>query len=131
MDVTLFGLALQLGRLEEHDRARMVYHRLIRSEPASVYIPFAYLSFADYYFDEGNMSAARQFYEKVTEFGGAGVVVAYSYYRIGWATHAAGDAEAAFQAMFDAMTTARSESGSSINADLEQAAREGACVVAP
>jgi tetratricopeptide (TPR) repeat protein len=67
MDEVLFALGFSLEEMKQFDRARQVYHRLIKSYPQSDYIPNAYLSFAEYYFQQGDMRAAKQFYQKVTE----------------------------------------------------------------
>ena len=67
MDEVLFSLGFSLEEMKQFDRARQVYHRLIKSYPQSDYVPNAYLSFAEYYFQQGDMRAAKQFYEKVTE----------------------------------------------------------------
>ena len=67
MDEVLYRLGRALGALRQHDRARQVYHRLIRGYPESRFLPFAWLSFADYYYEEGDPSAARQFYTKILE----------------------------------------------------------------
>lgn len=64
-------------------KARVVYHELIKSYPHSKYIPNAYLSFAEYYFQEGQMDAALKFYEKVIEFEDS-MVYGYALYKIAW-----------------------------------------------
>ncbi len=67
MDEVLFSLGFALEEMRQFDRARQVYHRLIKGFPQSRFIPNAYLSFAEYFFTEGDMRAALQFYQKVTE----------------------------------------------------------------
>jgi tetratricopeptide (TPR) repeat protein len=68
MDEVLFSLAFGLEEMRQFERARQVYFRLIKGYPQSRFIPYAYLSFAEYYFGEGEMENARQFYSKVLEF---------------------------------------------------------------
>lgn len=86
MDEVLFSLAFSLEEIREHDRARQVYHRLIKGYPQSRFIPHAYLSFAEFYFNEGEMRAALQFYDKVTEFPPErNPVYGYALYKSAWA----------------------------------------------
>ncbi len=86
MDEVLFSLAFGLEELRQHDRARQVYHRLIKGFPQSRFIPHAYLSFAEFYFNEGDMRAAIQFYGKVLEFPAErNPVYGYSLYKSAWA----------------------------------------------
>ena len=51
MDEVLFRLAFLLTSVKKEDQAREFFHRLIKDYPNSKYIPDAYLSFAEYYFD--------------------------------------------------------------------------------
>ncbi|MCA9601202.1 MAG: tetratricopeptide repeat protein, partial [Myxococcales bacterium] len=88
MDEVLFSLAFGLEELRQFDRARQVYHRLIKGFPQSKFVPHAYLSFAEYYFAEGDMKAALQFYGKVLEFPPArNPVYGYSLYKSAWAAY--------------------------------------------
>ncbi|MBN8611380.1 MAG: tetratricopeptide repeat protein [Deltaproteobacteria bacterium] len=66
-DEVLFSLAASLEDLRQMDRARQVYLRLVRDHPGSRFVPYAWLAFGEHYFAEGDMSAARQFYERVLE----------------------------------------------------------------
>jgi tetratricopeptide (TPR) repeat protein len=86
MDEVLFSLAFGLEELRQHDRARQVYHRLIKGFPQSRFIPHAYLSFAEYYFSESDMRAALRFYDKVTDFPPErNPVYGYALYKSAWA----------------------------------------------
>jgi len=88
MDEVLFSLAFGLEELRQHDRARQVYHRLIKGFPQSRFVPHAYLSFAEFYFNEGDMRAATQFYAKVLEFPPErNPVYGYSLYKSAWALY--------------------------------------------
>ncbi len=88
MDEVLFSLAFGLEEMRQHDRARQVYHRLIKGFPQSRFVPHAYLSFAEFYFNEGDMGAARQFYNKVTEFPPErNPVYGYALYKTAWAAY--------------------------------------------
>jgi tetratricopeptide (TPR) repeat protein len=85
MDQVLFSLAFGLEEMHQFDRARQVYFRLIKGFPESRFIPYAYLSFAEYYFGEGEMDNARQFYTKVTEFPAErNPVFGYALYKQAW-----------------------------------------------
>lgn len=88
MDQVLFSLAFGLEEMRQFERARQVYHRLIKGYPQSQYIPHAYLSFAEYYFGEGDMRAAQQFYNKVTEIPpDRNPVYGYALYKQAWAMY--------------------------------------------
>ncbi|HJL19194.1 MAG TPA: tetratricopeptide repeat protein [Sandaracinaceae bacterium LLY-WYZ-13_1] len=88
MDRVLFSLAFGLEEMRQFQRARQVYHRLIKGYPQSQYIPHAYLSFAEYYFGEGDMRAAQQFYSKVTEIPPErNPVYGYALYKQAWAMY--------------------------------------------
>ncbi|MEC7522618.1 MAG: tetratricopeptide repeat protein [Myxococcota bacterium] len=88
MDQVLFSLAFGLEEMRQFQRARQVYHRLIKGFPQSRFIPHAYLSFAEYYFGEGDMRAAQQFYSKVTEIPAErNPVYGYALYKQAWAMY--------------------------------------------
>ena len=85
MDEVLFSLGFSLEEMKQFDRARQVYHRLIKGYPQSDYIPNAYLAFAEYYFQQGDMPAAKQFYQKVTEIPPErNKVYGYAIYKQAW-----------------------------------------------
>jgi tetratricopeptide (TPR) repeat protein len=86
MDEVLFALAFGLEQMGQMPKARQVYHRLIKDYPQSRFIPHAYLSFAEFFFNEGEMAPALQFYGKVTEFPpDRNPVYGYALYKQGWA----------------------------------------------
>lgn len=98
MDEVLFSLAFGLEELRQFDRARQVYHRLIKGFPQSRFIPHAYLSFAEFYFNEGDMRAASQFYSKVIEFPPErNPVYGYALYKTAWAEYNLEDFRASLQ----------------------------------
>jgi tetratricopeptide (TPR) repeat protein len=85
MDEVLFSLGFALEELKQYDKARLVYHRLIKEYPSSKYIPNAYLSFAEYYFQQGDMQAALKFYKKVGEIPPErNNVYGYAIYKQAW-----------------------------------------------
>lgn len=88
MDEVLFSLAFGLEELKQFDRARQVYFKLIKGYPQSRFVPHAWLSFAEFYFNEGDMRAATQFYGKVTEFPpDRNPVYGYALYKSAWADY--------------------------------------------
>jgi tetratricopeptide (TPR) repeat protein len=88
MDEVLFSLAYALEEMHNSDQALQVYMRLIKGYPQSHFIPHAWLSFAEHYFNDGDMSAARQFYAKVLEYPPDGAtpnpVYGYALYKQAW-----------------------------------------------
>jgi tetratricopeptide (TPR) repeat protein len=64
-------------------QARRVYQDLIKSYPNSRYAPSAFLSFGESSFQEGDMSAALEFYRQVTKRRGS-AVQGYALYKTAW-----------------------------------------------
>ena len=89
MDEVLFRLAYLLQTIGKEEQAREFFLRLIKDYPNSKYIPNAYLSFAQFYFDKGEMEAAKKFYEKVEQFPKSDVY-GYAIYKKGWCLHQPG-----------------------------------------
>lgn len=83
MDEALFYYAFTLQGAKRDEDARKIFYRLIKDYPESKYIPDAYLSFADYYFNENSLANAEKFYDKVLQFPKSGVY-AYALYKKGW-----------------------------------------------
>ena len=96
MDEVLFKLAFLLTSVKKEDQAREFFLRLIKDYPNSKYIPDAYLSFAEYYFDKGEMENALKFYEKVEQFPKASVYP-YAVYKKGWCYVNMGDFKTALE----------------------------------
>jgi len=96
MDEVLFRLAYLLTSVKKEDQAREFFHRLIKDYPNSKYIPDAYLSFAEYYFDKGEMDNALKFYEKVEQFPKS-TVYPYAVYKKGWCYVNQGDYKTALE----------------------------------
>jgi tetratricopeptide (TPR) repeat protein len=96
MDEVLFRLAYLLTSVKKEDQAREFFHRLIKDYPNSKYIPDAYLSFAEYYFDKGEMENALKFYEKVEQFPKSSVYP-YAVYKKGWCYINLGDYKTALE----------------------------------
>jgi tetratricopeptide (TPR) repeat protein len=83
MDEVLFRLAYLLQMIKKEDQARDFFHRLIKDYPESKYVPNAYLSFAEFYFQKGEMENALKFYEKVEQFPKSSVF-GFALYKKGW-----------------------------------------------
>jgi tetratricopeptide (TPR) repeat protein len=96
MDEVLFRLAYLLTSVKKEDKAREYFHRLIKDYPNSKYIPDAYLSFAEFYFDKGEMDNALKFYEKVEQFPNSSVYP-YAVYKKGWCYVNQGDYKTALE----------------------------------
>jgi tetratricopeptide (TPR) repeat protein len=96
MDEVLFKLAYLLTSVKKEDQAREFFLRLIKDYPNSKYIPDAYLSFAEFYFDKADMDAALKFYEKVEQFPKSSVYP-YAVYKKGWCYVNLGDYKTALE----------------------------------
>ena len=96
MDEVLFKLAFLLTSVKKEDQAREFFLRLIKDYPTSKYIPDAYLSFAEFYFDKGEMENALKFYEKVEQFPKSSVYP-YAVYKKGWCYVNMGDFKTALE----------------------------------
>jgi len=83
MDEVLFNVADMLGAEGRRDQALIFFQRLIRNHPQSRYIPDAYLSFAEHYFNAGKVEQALRLYEQVGRFRGSPLRV-YALYKQGW-----------------------------------------------
>ncbi len=85
-DEVLFSLAFSLEESGEFDKAREVYLALISQFPASRFVPNAYLSFAEYYFNEGEMPNALKLYSKVLEYPPEkNALYGFALYKSAWA----------------------------------------------
>jgi TolA-binding protein len=82
-DAVDFGLASLLLFAKKEGQAREYFMRLIKDYPASKYIPDAYLTFAESYFDKGEVDRALKFYEKVEQFPKSSVYP-YAVYKKAW-----------------------------------------------
>jgi tetratricopeptide (TPR) repeat protein len=106
MDEVLFRLAYLLQTIKKEEQAREFFLRLIKDYPNSKYVPDAYLSFAQYFFDKGEMDAAKKFYEKVEQFPKSSVY-GYAVYKKGWCFINLGDFRTALQTFVDVIRLAQ------------------------
>jgi tetratricopeptide (TPR) repeat protein len=83
MDEVLFYLAYMLQQVRREEQARVFFQRLIKDYPQSKFIPDAYMSFGVYYFQTGDMDAARKIFDRVTQFPNSRVY-AYATFLKAW-----------------------------------------------
>ena len=125
MDEVLFSLGFALEEMHQFDRARQVYSKLIKGYSTSRYIPNAYLSFAEYYFTEGDMQAALQFYSKVTEIpADRNPVYGYAIYKMAWVQYNLDDFRAALQKFVETIEFANQNPEAPDVANLSRQARK-------
>lgn len=125
MDEVLFSLAFALQELDQFDKARTVYRRLIKDYPQSRYVPNAYLSFAEYYFNDGDMEAAAKFYRKVLEFPPKrNSVYGYALYKVAWVEYNRERYRQSLQGFVDILEFARSNKYANDAQNLARQARK-------
>jgi tetratricopeptide (TPR) repeat protein len=103
MDQVLFYLAYLLTQQKREDLARPFFKRLIKDFPKSQYMPYAFLSFGEYYFEQKQLEDALKFYDKVLQFTDS-PVYGFAKYKEGWVYFNLGDfkqALATFVAVID------------------------------
>ncbi|MCS6914798.1 MAG: tetratricopeptide repeat protein [Myxococcales bacterium] len=83
MDQVLFYLAYLLTQVKKEEQARVFFKRLIKDYPQSPYLPHAYLSFGEYFFENRDLENALKFYEKVLQYPNS-PVFGYALYKKGW-----------------------------------------------
>jgi TolA-binding protein len=82
-DEALFRVSTMLTEAHKEDVARTYFRRLITDFPRSRFIPDAYLSFGDYFFEQRELANALKLYAKVLETPDARVAP-YARYKVGW-----------------------------------------------
>lgn len=90
MDEVLFYLAYMLNQVKKEDAARKYFKRLIKDYPKSKFIPYAFLAFGDYFFDQKQLEDALKFYDKVMQFPDS-PIYGYAKYKEGWVYYNLGD----------------------------------------
>jgi len=83
MDQVLFYLAYLLTQVKKEDQARVFFKRLIKDYPQSQFLPHAYLSFGEYFFENKDLENALKFYEKVLAYQDS-PVFGFALYKKGW-----------------------------------------------
>lgn len=115
IDRTLFRLAVLLEEVQQPDRARQVYHRLILDEPGSPFIATAYLRFGLHYQRRGDSSAALRFFEKAAELRSPQRGLAL--YLAAWAAKESGDGTASRAFAERALAASRGRVHAAVRAD--------------
>jgi TolA-binding protein len=106
MDEVLFYLGYMLQQVKRTDEARVFYGRLVKEHQGSKFVPNAYLSFGEYYFEQGDMNAALQFYDRIKKFPNS-VVYGYALYKSGWAYYNLKDFGTSMKTFIDVIDLAR------------------------
>jgi tetratricopeptide (TPR) repeat protein len=108
MDQALFYLGFALQDANRHDEALRVYRTMIQRFPQSPYVPNAYLSFAEHYFDTGEMENAKLFYERVLAVQDENnQVFGYATYKMAWVLYNLNDYEGSLQKFFEVIEYGR------------------------
>lgn len=110
MDQVLFYLAYLLTQVKKEDQARVFFKRLIKDYPQSPYLPHAYLSFGEYFFENKDLENALKFYEKVLQYNDS-PVYGYAMYKKGWVYYNLTDFKQAMATFIDVIDFASKPKG--------------------
>ncbi|MFO0574583.1 MAG: tetratricopeptide repeat protein [Polyangia bacterium] len=110
MDQVLFYLAYLLTQVKKEDQARVFFKRLIKDYPQSPYLPHAYLSFGEYFFENKDLENALKFYEKVLQYNDS-PVYGYAMYKKGWVYYNLTDFKQAMATFIDVIEFAQKPKG--------------------
>lgn len=83
MDQVLFYLAYLLTQVKKEEQARTFFKRLIKDYPNSPYLPHAYLSFGEFFFENKELENALKFYDRVLAYPDS-PVFGFALYKKGW-----------------------------------------------
>lgn len=115
MDEALFYLGYSLDeiarmfsdkKIEYAKKAREIYKKLIKEFPGSKYIPNAYLSFAEFYFSEGDMGNSLKFFKEVTKYEDTNIY-GFALYKQAWCLYNMQDYKATIQKFIDVIEFAQ------------------------
>jgi TolA-binding protein len=100
LDEVYYYLALELEIVGEMSEARRNYFELIKREPSSKLVPYAYFAFGELFFheaktDPAKWSLAQQAYMEVMKFASAPLITSEAACRLGQVFDAQGDAQRA------------------------------------
>lgn len=122
-DQVLFYLAFLLTEVKKEDQARRYFKRLIKDYPKSKFIPDAYLSFGEYFFDNKDIENALKFYDKVLEYPDSRVF-GYAKYKEGWCYYNLSDFKQALATFVSVVELTQKGGGSSVKANRLALAKE-------
>lgn len=123
MDQVLFYLAFLLTQQKREDLARPIFKRLIKDYPKSQYIPDAYLSFGEYFFEQKDIENALKFYDKVLQFPESRVY-GYARYKEGWCYFNLQDFKKALETFVDVIMTTKAVKGETSKIQLIKEAKK-------
>ncbi len=83
MDEVLFYLGHLLHQEKRHPESLKIYHQLTTNFPNSIYVPQAYLSFGDHFFETGDLDNAAAFYDKVLQYPRS-TIYPFAIYKRAW-----------------------------------------------
>ncbi len=83
MDEVLFYLGHILHQEKRHPESLKIYHQLTTDFPNSIYVPQAYLSFGDHFFETGDLDNAAAFYDKVLQYPNS-TIYPFAIYKRAW-----------------------------------------------
>jgi tetratricopeptide (TPR) repeat protein len=116
MDEVLFYLAYLLNQVKKEEAARKYFKRLIKDYPSSKFLPDAFLSFGEYYFEQRDLESALKFYDKVLTYPNSRVF-GYARYKEGWCYYNLGDFKQALATFVSVIEMTQRGSGSSNKAN--------------
>ncbi|MBL8679260.1 MAG: tetratricopeptide repeat protein [Myxococcales bacterium] len=117
IDNALYTLAFTLQELGNVDRARQVYQQLLQRCPQSVYVPNAYLAFAEFYFEQADMDSAVPFYERVIAVTDpSNTLRGYAMYKLAWAEFNRRRFDASLARFYETIEYARAQQATSPSA---------------
>jgi TolA-binding protein len=124
MDEVLFYLAFAYQDSNDMTNARRVYLTLIQRFPQSRFIPNAYLSFAEFFFEQGAMAEARQFYDRVISINTPeNTIRGYAMYKQAWVLYNLQEFDESLQQFFNVIEYARQHPDNPAVAPLIRSAR--------
>ena len=113
-----------LNQVKKEDAARKYFKRLIKDYPKSKFIPYAFLAFGDYFFDQKQLEDALKFYDKVMQFPES-PIYGYAKYKEGWVYYNLGDFKQALATFVERHRAQRRRAAPAAIEDAEARARQG------
>jgi cellulose synthase operon protein C len=97
-DEALFFLAFMLNDLGEERDALESYNKLVKTYPDSTFIPDAYNSIGEYYFNNNNAYKALQNYKRAAKYTQSKIYT-FALYKMGWCYYNVGEYSTAIDTM--------------------------------
>lgn len=99
MHEALFYLAYSLKQAKNITESQEVYHQLLTDYPNSKYVPQAYLSLADHFFEKDDLTTAARLYDKVLAFP-MHTIYPLALYKRGWVYRNQGSTQDALDSFY-------------------------------